>query len=308
MKFTLNRAVEFEESLTCEFKEVKTQALQSIGKIVDEYIVAFLNEVGGSIYWGIRDSDRLVTGVPLTAAARDEVRQVIGQKVAVIAPPVLATLVEAPFHAVLDSAGEPLRDLFVLEVRVTKPVLGPNLFLTGAGEAYRRTMGGTKKLSGAELFSALGTELKNNRPQLDMPALAGLPSVERRLSVVAPFIRGRRVLWVDDRPSLTFYERLALTQMGLAVDVASTTRQGLTAALQLKPDVILSDMERDGQQDAGIEFLNALRVNGVTVPVVFYISRLDLQKGTPGGAFGITSNPAEMLHLVLDVIERGTRD
>ena len=96
--------------------------------------------------------------------------------------------------------------------------------------------------------------------------------------------------------------------MGLAVDVASTTRQGLTAALQLKPDVILSDMERDGQQDAGIEFLNALRVNGVTVPVVFYISRLDLQKGTPGGAFGITSNPAEMLHLVLDVIERGTRD
>lgn len=308
MKFTLNRAVEFEESLTCEFKEVKTQALQSIGKIVDEYIVAFLNEVGGSIYWGIRDSDRLVTGVPLTAAARDEVRQVIGQKVAVIAPPVLATLVEAPFHAVLDSAGEPLRDLFVLEVRVTKPALGPNLFLTGAGEAYRRTMGGTKKLSGAELFSALGTELKNNRPQLDMPALAGLPSVERRLSVVAPFIRGRRVLWVDDRPSLTFYERLALTQMGLAVDVAVTTRQGLTAALQLKPDVILSDMERDGQQDAGIEFLNALRVNGVTVPVVFYISRLDLQKGTPGGAFGITSNPAEMLHLVLDVIERGTRD
>ncbi len=308
MKFTLNRAVDFEESLTCEFKEVKTQPLQSIGKIVDEYIVAFLNEVGGSIYWGIRDSDRLVTGVPLTAAARDEVRQVIGQKVAVIAPPVLATFVEAPFHSVVGTDGEPLPDLFVVEVRVTKPTVGPSLFLTGAGEAYRRTMGGTKKLSGAELFSALGTEFKNSRPQADTHALAGLPSVERRSAVVATLVRGRRVLWVDDRPSQTFYERLALTQMGLAVDVAVTTREGLTAALQLKPDVVLSDIERDGQQDAGLGFLQALRENGVTAPVIFYIFDLDPRKGIPGGAFGITSNPAELLHLVLDVIERGARD
>lgn len=78
----LNQPVRFEESLTCEFKEVKSQPVQAIGKVVDEYVVAFLNEAGGSIYWGIRDSDRIVTGVSVTDKARDELKQVIGQKVA----------------------------------------------------------------------------------------------------------------------------------------------------------------------------------------------------------------------------------
>ena len=53
MKFVLNQPVPFEESLTCEFKEVKSQPVQAISKVVDEYVVAFLNEAGGSIYWGI---------------------------------------------------------------------------------------------------------------------------------------------------------------------------------------------------------------------------------------------------------------
>src|SRR5262245_46327199 len=100
MEFVLNQPIEFEESLTCEFKEVKAQPLQTIGKVVDEYVVAFLNEAGGSIYWGIRDHDRVVTGVPVTDKTRDELRQVIGQKVAAIAPPVPAAMIHVPFHQV----------------------------------------------------------------------------------------------------------------------------------------------------------------------------------------------------------------
>jgi predicted HTH transcriptional regulator len=63
MEFVLNQPVGLEESLTCELKEVKTRPVQAIGKIVDRYVVAFLNAAGGSIYWGIRDADRVVTGV-----------------------------------------------------------------------------------------------------------------------------------------------------------------------------------------------------------------------------------------------------
>jgi predicted HTH transcriptional regulator len=85
--FALGQPVPFEESLTCEFKEVKGPAVQTIGKAVDEYVVAYLNERGGSIYWGIRNKDRTVVGVRLDDKARDEVRQVIGQKIAAIAPP-----------------------------------------------------------------------------------------------------------------------------------------------------------------------------------------------------------------------------
>jgi len=147
MDFVLHHPVGFEESLTCEFKEVKSHPVQSIGKVVDEYVVAFLNEAGGSIYWGIRDADGVVTGVPVTSKVRDELRQVIGQKVSAIAPSVMAETVAVPFHAVRDPAGGLLPDTCVVEVRVVKPQV-PALFLAGSGEAYRKTLGGTKKLGG----------------------------------------------------------------------------------------------------------------------------------------------------------------
>jgi CheY-like chemotaxis protein len=304
MTFTINQPVEFEESLTCEFKEVKSQPVQAIGKIVDEYVVAFLNEAGGSIYWGIRDSDRLVTGVPVSAKIRDELKQVIGQKVSVIAPPVPAAMVEAPFHRILGADGYVLPDLCVLEVRVTKPLV-PGLFLTGGGEAYRRTMGGTKKLSGSELFNALAPQLQAKSVKPSAPSvLARLPSVQARAKLVEPLVRGRRVLWVDDHPANNFYERVALSQIGLAVDLAVSSTEGLGAVKYLNPDVILSDMERTGKQDAGLEFLRLLRDQGISTPLIFYIREVDEARGTPVGAFAITDRPDELLHLVLDVLER----
>jgi CheY-like chemotaxis protein len=304
MTFIINRPVEFEESLTCEFKEVKSQPLHAIGKVVDEYVVAFLNEAGGSIYWGIRDSDRSVTGVPASAKLRDELKQVIGQKVSLIAPSIPATMVEAPFHRILGADGHVVPDPWVLEVRTMKPSV-PGLFLTGGGEAYRKTMGGTKKLSGLELFNALGPPLqaKSTKPGA-AAVLARLPRVHARAKLVEPLVRGRRVLWVDDKPANNFYERVALSQIGLTVDLAVSTAEGLGSVKFLNPDVILSDMERDGKRDAGLTFLRALRDQGIGTPLIFYIQEVDETRGIPVGAFAITERPDELLHLVLDVLER----
>lgn len=304
MQFVLNDPVDLEESLTCEFKEVRAQPLQAIGKVVDRHVVAFLNATGGSIYWGIRDKDRVVTGLKAPRGLRDQLRQVIGQKVATIAPSLPAALVVAPFHDVLDSDGEKVPDTHVLEVKVQRPD-GPHLFLTGSGEAYRRTLGGIKKLSGSELFVALSTPLqvkvdKGNRTSF----LESFPSLHRRAGVAAPLLRGRRALWVDDNPSSTFYERVALSEMGVSVDVATSSEEGVIAGRNLRPDVIVSDMERDADGKAGLRFLQMVRQSGVGCPIVFYIGRLDERLGVPSGAFGITNRPDEVLHLVLDVLER----
>jgi len=305
MVFTLDHSVDFEESLSCEFKEVKSNPVQAVGKVVDEYVVAFLNESGGSIYWGIRDSDRVVTGVPLPAMARDELRQVIGQKVSYIAPSIPAESIVVPFHPVLGSDGNALDQVFVLEVRVTRPK-APALFLTGGGAAYKKTLGGTKKLSGLELLTALAPQLQ---PKDQLPSepsvLSQLPSVHARALLVAPLIRGRRVLWVDDQPSNTFYERVALAQLGVTVDVAVSGHEALRAVTHLRPDLILSDMERDGKNDAGLEFLRSLREQGVSTPLIYYVAQLDRATGVPDGAFAITARADALMHLVLDVLERG---
>jgi len=304
MKFVLNQPVDLEESLTCEFKEVKAQPLQIVGKTVDEYVVAFLNEAGGSIYWGIRDADRIVTGLSASAKMCDELKQVIGQKLSAIAPQIPAATVDVPFHRVSDVTGALMHDTYVLEVRVTRPEV-PGLFLTGAGDAYRKTLGGTKKLSGAELFLALAGPIQAKLSKPKAPAMLDrFPALYRRFQVVESLVRGKRVLWVDDQPSNNFYERLALSHMGLMVDIATTSGEGLSAAAQLQPAVIISDMERNGQHDAGLRFLRSARAEGIRAPIIFYIGEVIDALGVPAGAFAITDRADEVLHLVLDVLER----
>lgn len=307
MKFVLNQPAELEESLTCEFKEIKTNVTSIIGKTVDEYVVAFLNEIGGSIFWGIRDVDRVVTGFPVTQKTRDELRQIIGQKVASIAPSIPATTVTTSFNAVYDDCGQIVRDTCVLSVTVDKPAAA-RLYLTGGGEAFRKTLGGKIKLSGAELFLALANSLKDRAPDASPDSvLSKFPGVYRRACAVQPLITGKRVLWIDDHPSNNFYERLALAQMGISVDIATTSKEALTSLQHLPPDLILSDIARGTDFDAGVKFLNLLRSSGIEIPIVFYVGQVDSRMNVPRGAFAITDRPDEILHLALDALERQSK-
>jgi len=309
--FVLGEQIELEESMTCEFKEVKGQPpVQAICRVIDEYVVAFLNARGGSVYWGIRDDDHRVVGVRLNGKTRDELRQVAGQKLGAIAPPVAPDAYALPLHPVVRLEDRhPLEDTFVVEVSV-QAVSGGSLYLTGSGEAYRRTLAGTKKLSGAELLSALLTQLdqklKASAPDTsdESPDLAWMPSVAHRARVVRPLLRGARILWVDDNPASTLYERTVLASLGVSTDVALSTQEALYMVDRLTYDLILSDMKRAGNPTAGVEMLNVLTGGSSAAPVVYYVGQFDRRQGTPLGAFAITNRPDELLHYVFDVLER----
>jgi CheY-like chemotaxis protein len=182
----------------------------------------------------------------------------------------------------------------------------PSLFLTGNGEAYRRTLGGTKKLSGSELYVALANPLQSKLKKPGAPSLLQrLPQVYARAQYVRPLVDGRRVLWVDDNPSNNFYERVALSEMGIAVDVATSSEEAMNVLTYLRADVIVSDMKRHGRHDAGLALLRAIRSRGMTTPVIFYVGEVVEELRRPPGSFGITDRPDEVLHLILDLIERG---
>jgi len=313
MDFILGQPVEFEESLTCEFKEVKGGSpVQTIGKSVDEYAVAFLNARGGSIYWGIRDSDRVVVGLELPDSKRDELRQVVGQKVAAIAPPIPPDVITLPFHPVLsaDAHDTQATDLFVVEVSVQAPEQ-PGLYLTGGGEAYRKTLGGKKKLSGSELIASLFTQLHQKqlsatKGAADMwgPLADFMTSVTRRAELVSPFLKGSRILWVDDIPGHTIYERTAFSALGIGVDIALSSEEASFMIDRLRPDLIISDIRRGAKPRAGLEFLEQTRSHHISTPIIFYVGELDTRNPKPEGSFGITNVPSELFHLTFDVLER----
>lgn len=305
VRFVLEQRVPLTESLTVEFKEVGSSVLQAVAKIVDAYVVAFLNSSGGSIYWGISD-DRIVKGARLSAKGKDELLRLIGDKISAIAPAVGAEVVEAPFHTVVDAADRLVEDNYVIEVRVTLPKSKHPLYATGSGEVHRRTLAGTRRLTGAELILALMQSAAKSKfgRVIDSQHLARFPSVHRRASVVEPMLRGRRILWVDDDPPSTLYERMALSEIGVQIDQATSTEEALVVARTVRPSVVISDMKRYGNHRAGLEMLTALRRNGFDGPVIYYIGAVDEAKGTPPGSFGITNMPEDLLHVVFDALER----
>jgi CheY-like chemotaxis protein len=313
MDFILNHPVSLEESLNCEFKEIlpSHNPIQEISRIADEYVVSFLNESGGSIYWGIRDKDRMVTGVKLDYSTRDELHKVVGEKIAAIAPSIPPQSYKLPLHPVLSDSNQrnPLKDVFVVEIEVRAPEES-TLFLTGTGEAFKKTLGGKHKLSGAQLLNELEkqlhkkTELANNNGQDRDASLAWMPSVANRARVVRPLLQGARILWVDDNPGSTFYERRFLMTLGVQIDQATSTLEAVEFSKDFTYNLVLSDMERNGDSTAGIKLLTKIKQLNQYQPIIFYIGRVDRRKGTPNGAFAITSRPEELLHFVLDVLER----
>lgn len=126
----------------------------------------------------------------------------------------------------------------------------------------------------------------------------------RRAALVVPLLRYAQVLWVDDNPSNNIYEQETLRAMGANIDVATTTSKGIHLLQENVYDIVISDMDRGENRKEGLEFLQQIRAAKLPQRVVFYVGRVDPKRGVPEGAFGITRRPDELLHLVMDVLER----
>jgi len=150
-EYVINQPVAIEETRYYEFKEIKGDDPVSIIKnTCDEYVVAFLNSGGGRIYWGIRDSDRVVVGVRLNHRERDRLRRAVTDQLGNIKPPISPSAYQVNLNQVLDDNRQPIEDCFVIEIVVPKP-LSNELYCTGSNEVYLKTDSGKKKLSIPEI-------------------------------------------------------------------------------------------------------------------------------------------------------------
>lgn len=141
--------LEIEETREYEFKEVTSgRPLSSIANTSDEYAVAFLNSEGGRIFWGVRDTDRVVVGVKLTFEERDQLRQTVTNKLGNIRPSIDPTAYRLELHSVDHPEG--ITDLIVVELVVPK-VKASTPYFTGGNEAFVRLDGVKRKLVGPEL-------------------------------------------------------------------------------------------------------------------------------------------------------------
>lgn len=81
----------------------------------------------------------------------------------------------------------------------------------------------------------------------------------------------QRILVIDDDEHVTSTLRRGLAYEGYAVDVANSSRRGLTLARERAPDLVILDMMLPDLD--GLEVLDRLRADGTDTPVVILSAR-----------------------------------
>jgi CheY-like chemotaxis protein len=127
---------------------------------------------------------------------------------------------------------------------------------------------------------------------------AARPTTVRRLSNAS-------ALWVDDHPTNNVYPRRALEALGIRFTTSLDTADALEKVKRNDYDVIISDMGRPPDQQAGLTLLDELRKLGVHAPVVIYASNKAVQlrpEIMKRGGYGATADPQELFELVTNAI------
>jgi CheY-like chemotaxis protein len=116
---------------------------------------------------------------------------------------------------------------------------------------------------------------------------------------------GATVLWVDDNPDNNRSERKALEAVGLRFVLSTSTEDALKVIDEQNFDLIISDMGRPSDRNAGYTLLDALQSRGDRTPFIIYMGRstpeLRAEAGNKG-AQGLTDRPNELFQLVLSTI------
>jgi CheY-like chemotaxis protein len=122
----------------------------------------------------------------------------------------------------------------------------------------------------------------------------------------------KALLWVDDNPKNNSYFVQQLSDLGIRVDLAVSTADGISHFESKKYDYVISDMGRlDGESysaetsynaTAGIDLLKYVRKRNREVPFVIFCSARAKkgygQLALDSGASAVTSSPTELFGIL----------
>ncbi|MEM8526219.1 MAG: response regulator [Bacteroidota bacterium] len=113
------------------------------------------------------------------------------------------------------------------------------------------------------------------------------------------------ILWIDDNLNSGRKERKILSDLGISCYQVVSSEEAMEELQKRTYDVVISDIYRESNPSEGTDFLSkAMTQNQDLPPFIFSIANYEPERGTPPYAFGITNQPVELFHLILDVLER----
>lgn len=116
------------------------------------------------------------------------------------------------------------------------------------------------------------------------------------------------VLWVDDRPNNNIYERMALEALGIRFVISTSTDDAVEKLRAGRYDLIISDMGRPSDSQAGYTLLARVRDElKLKTPYLVYASSSAPEHDAEArrrGASGSTGNPRDLFQRVVAILGR----
>ena len=120
-------------------------------------------------------------------------------------------------------------------------------------------------------------------------------------------VKRNRILWVDDYPINNESVVNLFEDKGIQFDIALTTKQGLELYKSELYDLIITDMGRGDESDAGLSLLKELKMLHCKTPTVVYASRRAINRyGEDSlrlGAYKVTNGIGNIISIISDVLE-----
>lgn len=115
-----------------------------------------------------------------------------------------------------------------------------------------------------------------------------------------------QILWVDDRPNNNINERQAMEALGISFTLSTSTDDALARLKNQQYDIIISDMGRPQDPQAGYTLLDSLRAIGDQTPFIIYAGSQAPEHRSEArsrGAISCTNQPDELFELVLMALQ-----
>ncbi|MFI5029314.1 MAG: response regulator [Reyranellales bacterium] len=153
--------------------------------------------------------------------------------------------------------------------------------------------------------AALGKQAAEQNQPVSQAALEQIATAAAR--PVAAAAERRKVLWVDDNPHNNTSLQDAFQRLGIEVDNALSTEEAAQKLSTRTYDVIISDMGRSGDPEAGKTLLKHLQTKNIRIPTVIYAGRWAAAHRSDAAALGaalITNDAGEVYSYVVNSIRR----
>lgn len=117
-------------------------------------------------------------------------------------------------------------------------------------------------------------------------------------------VKHNRILWVDDYPSNNSAIMHLFEDKNIHFDIAITTQQGIERFKKQSYDIIITDMGRHYEQDAGITLIKELNKLNCKTPIIVYASFNAIKKygkkALEHGASRVLCNPFDVISEISD--------